>query len=143
MSDNSATHKDLFWMMCRQQIGAGMSRNVYSSDVLKDSVIKVEETRGHFQNILEWEIWNRMQSTVHAKWFAPCEWISPNGLLLVMAKTTPLEKDKYPKELPAFFTDIKYANFGLYKGNFVCHDYGFTLLMERGMSKRMQKVEWY
>ena len=37
-----------------------------------------------------------------------------NGLLLIS---------------PNFFTDIKADNFGMFRGGFVCHDYGCNLAM--------------
>lgn len=141
MSDNISAFRDAFNLLCDDKIGYGASREVYSSRVLPDCVIKVETGIGKFQNILEWETWDRVSQTEFAKWFAPCEWISPNGVILIMKKTLPAHK--YPDKIPAFFTDTKRTNFGVYKGNFVCHDYGMHLLMENGMTKRMRKADWW
>ena len=142
MSDNASVHKDAFWMLCNERIGYGMSREVYDSEILKDCVIKVESSACRFQNVLEWEAWQRLKWTDTAKWFAPCEWISPNGSVLVMKKTERVAKDKYPEKMPVFLTDFKYTNYGLYEGRIVCHDYGTHCLLENGMTKRMRKVEW-
>jgi hypothetical protein len=57
-------------------------------------------------------------------------------------KRTVSSGGKWPTALPAFFTDFKRENFGFIDGRFVCHDYGTTLLMERGMTKAMRKVDW-
>lgn len=142
MSESSVIHRDLFWTMCDTQIGLGMSRSVWSSEVLPDSVIKVEDSACNFQNVLEWETWQRVKWTDHAKWFAPCEWISPNGSVLIMKKTTPAPADKYPPKLPVFLSDTKRSNYGMIGKQFVCHDYGTHLMMERGMTKLQSKVTW-
>ncbi len=141
MSDNSATHKEAFWLLAHNRIGAGVAREVWDSRILIDSVIKVEETSRSFQNIAEWQVWESVKHTEFAKWFAPCEHISPCGTVLVMAKTTPAHK--YPDKMPVFLTDLKHANYGMYKGRLVCHDYGLHLLHELGMSNRMRKADWY
>jgi hypothetical protein len=143
MSQNTNVHRDAFWLLCDWSIGRGMSREVFTSEVLKDCVVKVEDSCGHFQNVLEWETWNRIKWTDYAKWFAPCEYISPNGTILVMKKTLPAQDKMYPKQMPIFFSDFKRTNYGLFNGKLVCHDYGTSLLFENGMSKRMKKVEWW
>jgi hypothetical protein len=120
-------------------MGYGTHRAVYLSKLLPDCVIKME-LGDRFANVIEWEVWNAVKDTEHAKWFAPCLHLSPNGMILVQQKTEPAYE--YPKEIPAYFTDIKGENFGMLNGNFVCHDYGNNLLMERGMTKRMRKVNW-
>lgn len=140
MSDNAAMHRELFWTLCDDRIGTGMSREVWSSKVLPNSVIKVESASGKFQNIMEWEIWNWVKGTEYDKWFAPCEWISPNGSVLIMAKTA--SAAKYPNKLPVFLTDTKKSNYGMLGNRFVCHDYGVTTLLTFGMSKRERKVRW-
>jgi len=141
MSTNPAIHHDLFWLICDDEIGRGMSRVVYRSSVLKDFVIKVEDCAGKFQNVIEWETWKRVEGTEFEKWFAPCKWISPNGSVLVQQRTH--HTDNYPARMPVFLADFKRANYGLIGKQIVCHDYGTNLLFERGMSKRMQKVEWW
>lgn len=140
MSDSAAMHRELFWMLCQERLGGGVSRVCWSSALLPDCVIKVEENSQCFQNIIEWETWSRVRGTPFEKWFAPCRWISSNGSVLIMAKTS--KPAKYPDKVPAFMTDLKTDNWGIYKGKFVCHDYGYHLLMERGMTKRMRKADW-
>jgi hypothetical protein len=138
LTTNSAFQ--LVSILCDRQIGSGMSRTVYDSRVLEDYVIKFEETSGCFQNQLEWEIWHNVKYTKFAKWFAPCEWISDNGSVLIMKKTTPASK--YPDKMPAFLTDFKKTNYGIYKNHLVCHDYGTSLCVTTGLTKRMRKATW-
>lgn len=142
MSDNGFCHKEAFWLLCdsSQKLGSGAFRTVYGSEVLPNSVIKVEEGAQSFQNVVEWETWKRVKDTPLEKWFAPCEKISACGAVLIMARTSP--PSKYPALVPAFFTDLKRKNFGVYKGRFVCHDYGVTL-WEGGFTKRMRKAGWW
>lgn len=141
MSDNTTVHREAFWMLCDKLIGGGMSRQVFDSRVLLDSVIKVEEAAGCFQNVAEWQVWQHVQGTAFEKWFAPCEHISPSGTVLVMAKTAPAHS--FPDKMPAFLTDLKHGNFGMYEGRLVCHDYGMHLLFENGMTSRMRKAHWF
>jgi len=141
MSDNSSVHRDAFNMLIRERIGSGMSREVYSSRVLPDCVVKVEDRIGHFQNVIEWETWERVKDTPLARWFAPCRWISNCGLVLVMAKTQPALK--FPDRMPAFLCDFKRTNYGMHDGRLVCHDYGTHLMFEHGMTKRMVKADWW
>lgn len=143
MSDSPVVHREAFWLLCDNVIGNGMSRQVYDSSVFKDSVVKIENRAAFFQNVVEWETWNRVKDTDFAKWFAPCEWISPSGTILVMKKTFQMLPDNYPDKMPAFFTDFKYANYGWYNGHIVCHDYGTSLIFENGMTKRLKKADWW
>lgn len=143
MSDNPAMHREAFYLLCDDQVGSGMSRTVWSSKIRPDCVIKIEEGSGRFQNIVEWETWQRVKDTKYSRWFAECKWISPNGSVLIMERTTPPAKKDYPKKMPAFLCDFKQQNYGMSDGFFVCHDYGTNLLFEHGMTKRMIKVDWY
>lgn len=75
-------------------------------------------------------------------WFAPILFMSPNAKILCMQKTSQYPKNKKlerPKEIPAFFTDIKWNNFGWIGSKFVCHDYGFIHKFIKYENK-MQKV---
>jgi hypothetical protein len=153
LSDNTAIHRDTFHMLCDERIGCGMSRSVWSSKVLPDCVIKVEEGAGKFQNIVEWETWQRVRETPFSRWFAACHWISPNGMVLVMERTRPPAPSEYPDRMPAFLCDFKRTNYGISQATdpktgkaadtFVCHDYGTNLLFEHGMTKRMRKADWW
>lgn len=145
-------HLEAFNLLCNERIGYGMSRQVFDSLVLPDCVIKIERDPGRFQNVMEWEAWNRIQYTKHSRWFAACKWISPNGRVLVMEKTHRPGPDQFPARLPVYFTDTKRSNYGMSMlpdpktgkpaQRFVCHDYGTCLLMERGMSNATRKVDW-
>lgn len=143
MSDNPAMHREAFHLLTDKLIGRGVSREVWSSKVLPNCVIKVESSAQRFQNVIEWEVWHRVKSTKFAKWFAPCEWISPNGSILIMRKTEVPGKSEYPDKLPVFFSDIKFENFGLLNGEFMAHDYGINMLLEKGMSSKLRTVHWY
>lgn len=153
MSDNAFVHRDAFNMLCDELIGRGMSRNVFSSKVLPDCVIKIEDGAGQFQNVIEWETWQRVKDTEASRWFAECRWISPNGSVLVMERTRTPDLARYPSHMPAFLCDFKRTNYGLsvavdpktgrQGSHFVCHDYGTHLMFENGMTKRMRKAEWW
>ena len=119
-------------------LGYGISRDVYSYGTDNKFVIKFEK-EGNFQNVNEWEVWNRVKDTEWSKWFAPVENISPCGRILIQARTRPFASDRQiPKKIPAFFTDVKTDNWGMLKGHPVCHDFGYHLLMEKGMSNKMK-----
>lgn len=135
--------KEAFRLLCGRQIGIGQSRVVYDSPVLSGMVIKVEDGAQSFQNVLEYEAWRCVQGTEFEKWFAPVEYISPSGLVLVMRRTTCMSADQYPAKMPKFFTDFKRSNYGMLNGQVVCHDYGTSLLFEYGMTKAMKTVKWW
>ena len=59
-------HVEAFNLLCADQIGYGMSRQVFSSRLLPDCVIKIEQGTGHFQNVIEWETWQRVRNTAEA-----------------------------------------------------------------------------
>ena len=154
MSDfDAATGRQAFDLLCDERLGYGMSRQVFSCRLAPECVVKVEEAAGRFQNVIEWETWQRVKDTPASRWFAACRWISPNGTLLVMERTRPPAPAEYPDSLPAFLCDFKRTNYGMAKATdrhgkpdqewFVCHDYGTHLMFENGMTKRMRKVEWW
>lgn len=146
MQDNLDTFpttasRDLMYLFVGERIGCGMSRVVYECSQDKDCVIKHEEKIGHFQNVIEWEIWNMVVGTELEKWFAPCISISHNGLFLIQKKIGPIAFNKYPEKVPAFFGDMKYKNFGMYNKHFVVCDYGNYMGREI-FTKRMIKARW-
>lgn len=142
MSDNGAMHKEAFYSLCDALIYTGMSRAVWSSKLLPDCVIKVEETARMFQNVIEWETWQRVKDTPLRRWFAECVSISPSGSVLVMKRTRPAADRDYPIMMPIFLNDFKRRNYGMTGKNLVCHDYGISNLMDWGQSKRMVKANW-
>ncbi len=143
MSDSAFIHKEAFWLLCGAQIGRGMSRVVYQSKLNPGHVIKTEEDAGRFQNVIEWETWQRVKGTPVERWFAPCVEISQCGAILIMEKTERPAERQFLDRMPAFLCDFKRTNYGLYKGRLVCHDYGPALLFEHGMTKRMRKAHWW
>ena len=69
---------------------------------------------------------NILNIVLNAKWFAPCVDISPSGHFLIQKKCKPLIDIKcLPKNIPGFFTDVHWNNFGMLNGKFVCFDYQF------------------
>lgn len=135
--------KDLLNIVVGDKLGFGCGREVFEFLPDKSLVIKFEVTGKSFQNAMEWEIWQRVQwvKGIH-KWFAPCTQISSCGTILLQKRTYPKDKNKYPEKMPAFFCDTKYSNYGFINDQFVCHDYGTSLLIENGMTSRMKKVNW-
>lgn len=123
-----------------KELGSGVSRTVYEYLPDKSCVIKVEETAGWFQNIREWEMWKDSQMIKEiTKWLAPVIDISPCGLLLIQKRVLPLRDKEVPTHLPAFLSDCKRDNYGIYEGRVVCCDYGTALM---SLSTRMRKVDF-
>lgn len=129
-------------MLAGERIGFGIGRQVWSCVLNPAWVVKTEEASRSFQNVTEWIAWERVQDTVHRRWFAPCRFISSSGVVLVQDRTTPCPVAKLPKRMPVFLADFKPENFGLLNGRVVCHDYGTHRLFERGMTKAMRSVKW-
>lgn len=132
--------REAFWLLCDKKIGSGMSREVYSSELFPDCVIKIENEAGSFQNVIEANTWWRVKDTPYKKWFAPVVAISPAGGILIQKRTTPALK--YPKKLPLFLGDTKTNNYGMFEGNFVCHDYGYDWFIKYGLTNRVKEVLW-
>lgn len=135
-------HKEFFNTLIGKKLGRGSARTVYAFTANADMVIKVETKGESFQNIREWEYWQEMKDSPVAKWLAPCLYISPCGSVLIQSRVLPLDRNKYPEKIPHFFTDTKYNNFGLYKGKFVCMDYG-NIPFAKGVTSKMVKAEWW
>lgn len=127
--------KEFIYFMTGDKLGGGSTRQVYHHPFDKDKVIKIENSTTEFQNVMEWEFWNDWKHDKDVvKWLAPCYAISDSGTFLIMAKTEPLKK--VPLSLPTFLTDHKPANYGLYKGRVVCHDYGKVI---RNLTMKQRK----
>ena len=120
-----------------------MSRVVYECKLDPTLVVKVEETAGQFQNVIEWETWKRVQDTPYSRWFAKPHSISDNSCILLMERTQPPQPQQFLAQMPVFLCDFKRTNFGMSGKWLVCHDYGTNLLFEHGMTKRMKKAHWY
>lgn len=130
-------------MLCGDLIGEGMTRKVFACKIRDDLVAKVEDaTIREFHNALELHFWNNHQHYKPvAKWLAPCEYISPDGRILLQQRCDRLPHDyALPAKLPAFLTDMKRANYGLFRGHFVCLDYAATI---PNPSVKLRKAEWW
>jgi hypothetical protein len=139
----TALARDVGHFLVGDHLGGGQYREVfaYGPDP-KRKVIKLEDGYASFANIREHDAWRALRDTAYARWLAPCLDISGNGIMLIQARTTPVKFDDLPKEVPAFFTDLKRSNWGRYKGRIVCHDYGNHLLLKKGITARMRKADW-
>ena len=147
-------YEEAFNLLCGAKLGEGMSRTVFECELLPDCVVKVETDARRFQNVMEWEIWQRVKDTPAARWFAQCRWISPSGLVLIMERTRVPGQSEYLEKVPAWFTDLKRQNWGMARAEkkdgkpgrewLVCHDYGTSLVIEEGtITKRMRKADWW
>lgn len=133
--------RDIRDMVIGECLGYGSTRAIYVHAMDNNAIVKVENAAQSFCNVYEHEVWEHVKYTDFAKWFAPVRYISSCGTVLVMERTQPIPEDLLPKEIPAFFTDIKAENFGRLNGRFVCHDYAYHRFIERGMTRKMRKVK--
>jgi hypothetical protein len=125
-----------------KKLGGGIGRSVFVYELNPRFVIKVEE-RG-YQNIIEWELWKLVKDMPpHRRWLAPCRSISGFGSILLMDRTLPAPRSKYPEKMPAWLGDYKYSNFGLLQGRLVCHDYGSFVNQSNGVNGKMRKADWW
>ena len=137
---NERVFEDAFNLLCGKKLGEGVDREVFECRLRPELVVKVEADRVHrsFANPREMQIWQNWQyHKPTARWLAPCEYLSPDGRILLQRRTQPISPtDGLPDRLPAFLTDIKTDNFGLLDGRVVCHDYSFVL---ENLSLRLRK----
>lgn len=135
-------------------IGSGGNRRVYECRFNPELVVKLERNLSakSWCNIQEATMWDAagiadmgFRGDPFSKWLAPVKFISECGTVLVMERTYPLAKEKYPAKLPVWLSDFCYRNYGRLKnGRFVCHDYGNMDIMFHGLySKRTKKPHWY
>jgi hypothetical protein len=138
---------DLILSLCGKKIGGGCYRSVYDYNLDDKYVIKIEPNNTEC-NMVESMLWDEIRGLKGdlawvKDWFAPVLWMSPNSKILVMEKTSEFPKNKKlerPREVPAFFTDLKKDNFGWIGNRFVCHDYGFIYKFIK-YEKKMQKIK--
>lgn len=135
-------YREAKWMLCGDLIGRGSARETYHCRANSSYVIKIETKGGSFQNVAEWDTWSWLNGGPMAKWLAPCEYISPCGLILMQRKVEPVRCGELPKRLPEFLCDLKPENFGMMDGRFVCCDYGNVGSALRRTSTKMTKAEW-
>lgn len=146
MSDifNAPMHADAFDILAGEWIGQGIHREVWSCAIDASLVVKFETGRGNFANVYEHEVWEEVKDDKElSKWFAPVTLISARGLVLLQKRTEVVRKRELPKMVPAFFCDLKAANWGWYEGRYVCHDYGNNALMRTGLTRRMKAAKWW
>lgn len=136
---------ELILSLCGQKIGAGSFRMVYEYNLDPEKYVIKLEPNNTESNMSEYLLWDEIQGLCGElewvkNWFAPILWCSPNGKILVMQKTEEKPNKQRPKEVPAFFQDVKYDNWGWIGNKFVCHDYGFLHRFIK-YEKKMQKVK--
>jgi hypothetical protein len=142
MSDQKI-FEDTFNLLCGRFIGEGVHRKVFECKLRPDLVVKVESVDDNglrnFMNVFEMNFWDRNEYNKKvSEWLAPCEYLSPDGCILLQKKTEPVSKNVLPDKLPAFLTDIKPTNFGMLNGKIVCIDYAMTI---ENPSVRMKSVK--
>lgn len=141
-SFESGLQRELLEFLCGQRLGAGMSREVFRFNLDDRYVIKFEPIEHRFQNVEEYTVWQTVEHTAYAKWFAPCKAISGCGRIMLQQYAEPIAAAALPAEVPSFFTDLKSSNWGRIGKQPVALDYGRTLLMTKGLSSRMRKADW-
>lgn len=139
----AAAFQDAFNLLCGDKLGEGIHRTVFACRLRPELVVKVEsgDDWRYFANVLEMRFWNDNQHFDKvAHWLAPCEYLSPDGRILLQRRIEPLRAaDELPEKLPSFLTDVKRDNFGILDGRIVCADYAMTI---PSPSVRPKKVNW-
>lgn len=138
------TYRDSFNLLCGKKIGEGIHRVVFECRLLPHLVVKVEKDDDvfrYFANPLEMQLWCDYAGVKSiSKWLAPCEFLSPDGRVMLQRKADPVPSYyKLPKKIPAFLTDIKRENFGIIDERLVCLDY--TSLISTPDTK-LQPANW-
>lgn len=129
----------------KRKLGQGITRKVFESKTFPNLVIKIENLNygdRYFQNVMEYFLWEQVDGTKWAKYFAPCHWVSADGTVLYMSKTESLNGRK-PKGIPSFLDDAHWGNFGTIGKRIVCHDYGINELMKKGRFGAKLKKPYY
>lgn len=137
-------------MFIGEQLGSGAYRRVYELKHDPSLVLKLEYCGKEFCNIHEMLVWREVEHTPIEDWFAPCVEIDSYGLVLFQKRTQPIKSEEELKKLlfetrnvrnlPDFFDDAHYANFGIYGGRVVCHDYGFNHFIQHGVKSNWMKL---
>jgi hypothetical protein len=135
---------ELFDFMLGQRLDYGAFREVFVLKHDPSLVIKVAtEKQGQIENMVDYKMWQLLDMTPSAKWFAPIIDISDNGKYLIQKRIEPLPKSQYPEKIPSFFTDTKYVNFGWLEGvGFVCCDLG-SINITKGLPTQLIKASWW
>lgn len=138
-----AVQRDINTGIFGKRIDNGATREVFEWAAHPNKyVIKIEEGSYH-HNVMENIIWNAVRNTEHAKWFAPVRSISPGGHALIMRKTREAKAgDPEFPEIPDFFVDVRYRNWGIMDGRWVCHDYAYNSILAAGLQNvKLVKVK--
>ncbi len=144
--DELPIYRDAFNMMCGDKIGSGVYRDVFQCKLRPDLVVKVERETNYrdFTNVREMRFWcDNQDYAAIAKWLAPCEFLSPDGRILLQKKAAIVSEgdlQNLPTQLPAFLTDTKFGNFGWINGKLVCVDYASVIST---CSTRLRKADWW
>lgn len=139
---NPLIAEDAFNMLAGKKIGGGIHRDVFDCKIRPDLVVKVEYETDYreFINVREMNFWCKYQDNkAIAQWLAPCEFMSPDGRILLQKRVEPVPRHMLPEKLPHFLSDIKQDNFGLIDGRLVCVDYGYV---ETSASTKLVKATW-
>ena len=135
--------RDAFNLLCGKKLGEGIHRDVFACRLNDKWAVKVENDGPwrYFANVMEMKFWNdHEQCQKIASWLAPCEYLSPDGLVMIQHRVEPVSSSyPLPPKLPSFLTDIKTDNFGLLNGKLVCFDYAMNI---PNPSLRLKKAEW-
>jgi len=134
--------RDFYDTICTKRIGYGVTRQVFEANplLMPNKVVKIEVGTGHFQNQLEWIMWERWKSDKKvSKWLIPCVSISPSGIVLIQERGRPMEDNERPKKIPAWAADTKPENWSIYEGRPVMHDYGHIASQIRHV---MEEAVW-
>ena len=141
LSDKIVSHEFINFFL-GNFLGSGISRYVFENALDPTTVIKIDTSR-YNANIAEFNVWQHVEYVESInKWFAPVVKMSRCGRILIMKKCNPLTINRLPEKVPAFFTDIKVENFGIYKNHICCLDYASNLLMEKGMTNKLRIAKW-
>jgi len=137
---------DLITMILGQKIGSGSFRSVYEYNFNPDKFVVKIEPNNTDCNITEYTLWKEIKGLTGElawvkDWFAPIEYCSPNGKILIMKRTYDLTHKEKPRKIPNFMTDVKENNFGWLNNKFVCHDYGFLYKFIK-YEKKFKKIDW-
>lgn len=133
---------DVLGMVVGRYDGYGTYRAIFDHANDASLIVKVENQSQCFSNVAEWQVWESVRDTKLARWFAPCVEISPRGIVLIAKRCKPITREQLPDKVPAFFTDLKVENWGLYEGRPVCLDYGCHLMLEHGMTSKLRTARW-
>lgn len=147
IAQNFNISMEMLDIMCGKFIGEGNTRIVFDSILCPGYVVKIEKTPDTHHNILEYYMATSVQYQPEiAKWLAPVGFMSAHGRILMQKKVEPItnkNKKNIPVYVPAFLSDMKFANYGFIGKQFVCFDYAFSLEMcgSHAMNGKMKKFK--